>query len=158
MKSRAFTLVEMLVALVIVMVTVMGTAGLIAVAHRTARLAEERNAASLLSVEAERAARAVIDKNGPPDPRGTYSVHNVIVEDDKVFLSWYSEGILILDISDPYKPVEIARYHQEGSEFEDQNGGIQVVWGIFKPEGEEIIYASDLNGGLYVLELRDRTE
>ena len=99
-----------------------------------------------------------LNENGPPDPRGTYSVHNVIVEGDKVFLSWYSEGILILDISDPFIPVEIARYHQEGSEFEDQNGGIQVVWGIFKPEGEDIVYASELNGGLYVLELRDRTE
>ncbi len=66
-----------------------------------------------------------------------------------------AEGILVLDISDPYNPVEIARYHEEGPEFEEQNGGIQVIWGIYKPEGDEIIYASDLNGGLYVLNLSD---
>ncbi len=96
-----------------------------------------------------------LNEDGPPDPRGTYSVHNVMVEDQTVYLSWYSEGILILDISDPYNAVEIARYHEEGPEFEEQNGGIQVIWGIYKPEGEETIYASDLNGGLYVLKLSD---
>ncbi len=61
----------------------------------------------------------------------------------------------MLDISDPYNPVEIARYHVEGPEFEEQNGGIQEIWGIYKPEGEEIIYASDRNGGLYVLKIGD---
>ena len=95
-----------------------------------------------------------LNENGPPDPRGTYSVHNVIVEDDRAYFSWYSDGVLVLDISDPYNPVEIARYHREGPEFEEQNGGIQNVWGIFKPQGQDIIYASDLNGGLYLLQLQ----
>ena len=96
-----------------------------------------------------------LNDKGPADPRGTYSVHNVMVEDQTAYLSWYSDGILMLDISDPYNPVEIARYHVEGPEFEEQNGGIQEIWGIYKPEGEEIIYASDRNGGLYVLKLSD---
>ena len=96
-----------------------------------------------------------LNEKGPADPRGTYSVHNVMVEDQIAYLSWYSDGILMLDISDPYNPVEIARYHVEGPEFEEQNGGIQEIWGIYKPEGEEIIYASDRNGGLYVLKLSD---
>ncbi len=99
-----------------------------------------------------------LNQNGPPDPRGTYSVHNVIVEDDKAYLSWYSDGVLVLDISDPYNPAEIARYHRGGPEFEEQNGGIQDVWGIFKPQGQDIIYASDRNGGLYLLKLKAGTE
>ncbi len=85
------------------------------------------------------------------DLRGTYSAHNVIVEGDRAYLSWYTDGVLILDISDPYNPVEVARYHREGSEFEADNGGIQDVWGIFKEVGSPWIYASDRNGGLYVL-------
>lgn len=85
------------------------------------------------------------------DPRGTYSSHNVIVEGTKAYISWYSEGVLVLDISDPYNPVEVARYHESGPEFEARNGGIQDVWGIYKEPRKPWIYASDRNGGLYVL-------
>ena len=82
------------------------------------------------------------------DPRGTYTAHNVIVDDDKAYLSWYADGVLVLDIDNPSNPVEIARYHQTGPAFETQNGGIQDVWGIYKDD--DLIYASDRNGGLYV--------
>lgn len=85
------------------------------------------------------------------DVRGTYSVHNVVVEKDKAYLSWYSDGVLILDISDPSDPVEVARYNRTGEEFEEANGGIQDVWGIWKERGRPWLYASDRNGGLYVL-------
>jgi hypothetical protein len=61
------------------------------------------------------------------DPRGTWSVHNVIVEKDKAYFSWYSDGVLVLDISDPYNPVEVARWHQAGPEWEESNGGIERV-------------------------------
>jgi hypothetical protein len=85
------------------------------------------------------------------DPRGTYSVHNVVVEGRKAYLSWYSDGVLVLDISDPYNPVEVARYSGGGEAFEAQNGGIQDVWGIWKEPGKPWLYASDRNGGLYIL-------
>ena len=85
------------------------------------------------------------------DPRGTYSSHNVIVEDNKAYISWYSDGVLIIDVGDPYNPVEIGRYHRAGADFEAENGGIQDVWGIYKVENSPWIYASDRNGGLYVL-------
>ncbi len=87
------------------------------------------------------------------DPRGTYSVHNVVVEGDRVYVSWYSDGVLVLDISDPYDPVEVARYNETGPAFEAGNGGIQDVWGIYKEPDSPWIYASDRNGGLYVLKL-----
>ena len=85
------------------------------------------------------------------DPNGTYSVHNVIVENDLAYFSWYSHGVLILDLRDPYNPVEVARFNPTGEEFEMSNGGIQDVWGIWKAPGDPWIYASDRNGGLYVL-------
>ncbi len=85
------------------------------------------------------------------DPRGTYSSHNVVVDGDKAYISWYSEGVIVLDISDPYHPVEVGRYHQSGPAFEEANAGPQDVWGIYKEAGSPRIYASDRNGGLYVL-------
>ncbi len=85
------------------------------------------------------------------DPRGTYSSHNVIVEGTKAYISWYSDGVVVIDVKDPYNPVEVARYHESGPKFEARNGGIQDVWGIHKQAGKPWIYASDRNGGLYVL-------
>ncbi len=94
-------------------------------------------------------------RNPSCDPRGTYSSHNVIVENEgnkvKAYISWYSDGVVVLDVTDPYNPVETARYHREGLDFEAENGGIQDVWGIYKEPGSPWVYASDRNGGLYVL-------
>ncbi|MFV1985408.1 MAG: PA domain-containing protein [Thiohalomonadales bacterium] len=89
------------------------------------------------------------------DPEGNYTVHNVIVENDKAYISWMAEGVLVLDISDPYYPVEIARFHGEGVQFEAANNGIQDVWGIYKETDKDLIYISDTNGGLYVLKLQE---
>ncbi len=67
------------------------------------------------------------------------------------YISWYSDGVLIVDVSDPYSPVEVGRYHRAGADFEAQNGGPQDVWGIYKVNNSPWVYASDRNGGLYVL-------
>jgi hypothetical protein len=79
------------------------------------------------------------------DPAGTYSSHNVIVEttDDglvKAYIAWYTDGMLVLDISDPYNPVEVARYTASGENY----------WGVYKVPDEPWIYGSDRNGGLAI--------
>ena len=78
------------------------------------------------------------------DPAGTYSSHNVIVETTgasvKAYISWYTDGMLILDISDPAHPVEVGRYTEEGTDF----------WGVHKEPNSPWIYGSDRNGGLRV--------
>ena len=89
--------------------------------------------------------------DGSCDARGTYSSHNVVVEDNKAYISWYTDGVLVVDVSDPYNPVETARYHRSGAEFEAENGGIQDIWGIYKVENSPWIYASERNGGLTIL-------
>lgn len=89
------------------------------------------------------------------DDNGIYSSHNVIVEDNLAYVSWYREGVLVIDVSDPYNPVEVARFKGADPSFTQDNGGIQAVWGIYKVPGESWIYASDRNGGLYILELSE---
>ncbi len=79
------------------------------------------------------------------------------MEGTRAYISWYGEGILVLDISDPYQPVELARFRGDGSIFRSSNGGPQQMWGIYKLPGEPFLYASDRNGGLYVLEVLDRS-
>jgi hypothetical protein len=90
------------------------------------------------------------------DPAGTYSSHNVIVEttDDgrvKAYISWYSDGMLVIDVTDPYNPVETARFFDNSPEFLASNGGQpHDFWGVYKVPGEPWIYGSDRNGGLRI--------
>lgn len=85
------------------------------------------------------------------DPDGTYSVHNVIVETTgnrvKAYFSWYSDGMLILDVTDPYNPVEIARYLDTTG---PNDGLANDFWGVYKTPRQPWIYGSDRNGGLYI--------
>ena len=69
------------------------------------------------------------------------------------YISWYAEGLVVLDISNPYKPVEISRYRTSGPSFRLSNGGDQDIWGVHKVPGAPWIYISDRNGGMYVLEI-----
>lgn len=87
--------------------------------------------------------------------RGLTTAHNVIVEGDRAYVSWYGEGVLVIDISDPRRPVELARFRGDGELFEANNNGGQDMWGIYKVSGEPYLYASDRNGGLYVFEIID---
>jgi hypothetical protein len=89
------------------------------------------------------------------DPMGTYSVHNVIVETTgnkvKAYLSWYWDGMLVLDVTDPYNPKETARYFDNSPEFLESNGGQpHDFWGVDKKPNQPWIYGSDRNGGLYI--------
>ncbi|HEX6196384.1 MAG TPA: PA domain-containing protein [Jiangellaceae bacterium] len=89
------------------------------------------------------------------DPQGTYSVHNVVVETtgNKVlaYVSWYWDGMLVLDVTDPYNPVEVARYFDNTEEFLASNGGnVHDFWGVYKEPKSPWIYGSDRNGGLYI--------
>jgi hypothetical protein len=89
------------------------------------------------------------------DPFGTYSVHNMIVETTgnkvKAYVSWYYDGMLVLDVTDPYDPKEIARYFDNSPGFLESNGGQpHDFWGVGKEQGQPWIYGSDRNGGLYI--------
>lgn len=92
------------------------------------------------------------------DPAGTYSVHNVVVDsrDDKTFayISWYRDGMLVLDITDPSNPREVARFFDDSEEFREANGGNpHDFWGVHKLADEPWVYGSDRNGGLSVFKL-----
>jgi uncharacterized repeat protein (TIGR01451 family) len=98
------------------------------------------------------------DPVGPSCEEGrVYSVHNVVVETEdgqtRAFISWYADGVRVVNVTDPYNPDEESRFVESGSAFEAQNGGPQDVWGIYKQTGSDLIYASDRNGGLYILQL-----
>jgi hypothetical protein len=92
---------------------------------------------------------ASTEPGGTCDAAGTYSVHNVIVETTgnkvKAYVSWYSDGMLVLDVSDAYNPEEVGRF------LDDSSNGVEPndFWGVYKVPNDPFFYGSDRNGGLY---------
>lgn len=92
----------------------------------------------------------------PPQRAGFYAVHNPFVRGHTLFLSWYSDGVRIVDISQPSAPREIASYVPAGVpdrlNFWLPGQAFPFVWGVY-PTGT-LVLASDINYGLYVLRLQ----
>lgn len=84
---------------------------------------------------------------------GTYSSHNVQVEKKGrrtlAYVSWYWDGMLVLDVTDPYNPVEVARFLDRSG---PNDGLANDFWGVFVDRLGNI-YGSDRNGGLYIFKL-----
>ena len=98
-----------------------------------------------------------------------HAVHNVHVRGEHAYVSWYIEGVVVLDISDPTDPVEVGRYdtHEEavdpwgggGSDSADtgtpgehsHNGPIYAgAWGVW-PYGDHLA-VSDMERGLLLFD------
>jgi hypothetical protein len=89
---------------------------------------------------------------------GFYSAHNPQIRGTTLYLSWYSDGLRIVDISNPSRPTEIGFYRPKPTL--DPTGVFQsfgpagahpipFVWGVY-PLGSRI-YLSDINYGLYIV-------
>jgi hypothetical protein len=85
------------------------------------------------------------------DRDGTYSAHNVQLETRGnrtfAYVSWYWDGMLVLDVTDPYKPKEVARFLDRTG---PNDGLANDFWGVYKEPDIPFVYGSDRNGGLYV--------
>lgn len=70
------------------------------------------------------------------------TMHNIVVRGSRAYLSWYFEGIRVVDFSQPSAPREIAAFVPELGGF---------IWGVYV-QGD-LILASDLFGSLHILRL-----
>lgn len=87
------------------------------------------------------ATEGVMDESVPPGDR---TMHNVIVDGRRAYISWYADGLRVVDFSDPANPTEVAHFvDQGGSNF----------WGIYlytDPDGNKYILGSDRDSGLWI--------
>ena len=83
-------------------------------------------------------------------PNSSSPIHNVYVRGRYAYLSYYCEGLRIVDINVPAQPREVAFY-----DFNNNTpcSGYASNWGVYP--FANLIYASDMNDGLYVLEFAD---
>jgi choice-of-anchor B domain-containing protein len=91
-----------------------------------------------------RAPRKVSEYIGSP---GTIP-HNVMVDGDRLLVAHYTEGVHLLDVSDPERPRVMGRYDT----YTGASTGFNGSWGAYIFPGSDLIVASDINGGLFVIQ------
>lgn len=87
---------------------------------------------------------------------GFYSVHNTeVAKGSQAFSSWYSDGIVWWDYADPAHPVRRGQFVPPAAV--DESGifpPVPIVWGVFLDRGRNLVLASDINSGLWILRPR----
>ena len=78
--------------------------------------------------------------------------HNVFVEGDLAFLSYYTAGVRVLDLTDPEDPQEAAFYDTRPN---NETSTFSGCWGVFPyyPHSPGLVVANDIEQGLFVLQL-----
>jgi choice-of-anchor B domain-containing protein len=82
-------------------------------------------------------------------------IHNVFVRGNHAFISYYTEGVVVLDITDPTQPCEIGYYDTYPLVLPTpptNNDVFHGVWGVYPYTTSGRIYASDIEQGLFVLD------
>jgi hypothetical protein len=92
---------------------------------------------------------------------GDYTIHNPMLMGTDVYISWYSDGVRVVDASDPRNPEEVAFFVPPAGQNPvkpSQRGVLSQtpqVWGVFVDEETGLVYASDMNTGLWILRRTD---
>lgn len=86
-------------------------------------------------------------------PLGQWSIHNTEVLGDRGYSSWYSHGIVALDLTDPANPVRVGQFvPHAGRRFKSVLGPpFPYVWGVAVDPETGIVYASDIRSGLWIV-------
>jgi len=86
---------------------------------------------------------------------GFYSIHNTETagqQSDQMISSWYSDGVVWWSLADRTDPAMRGQFVPPPTE--DPTGvfpPVPLVWGVYPDRGSDLIYASDINSGLWIL-------
>jgi len=100
----------------------------------------------------------VHDLQGPP---GAWSIHNTEVNGDVAYSAWYTHGIVALDLAplaaaSIADPVMVGQFVPEGSPTQTEFlvDGVPFMWGVFARPSDDLIFASEMSGGLWIVRPR----
>ncbi len=86
---------------------------------------------------------------------GFYSVHNAVIQGGLEYASWYSDGVRVVDISDPARPREVGFFvpppgpaPDVPAESPDGRRTYPMVWGVHT--AQDLVFASDMSSGLWI--------
>ena len=104
---------------------------------------------------------AVAGRDGRIGRDGRYAVHNNVFVGNVQYVSWYSSGVRVVDLSNAARPREIAHFipppardPQGYWEAPDGSRRFPLVWGVYPYRG--LVFASDINSGLWIFRVRRR--
>ena len=92
---------------------------------------------------------------------GDFVIHNNFLVGTDVYSSWYTDGVRVVDTSDPTHPVEVAYFVPPAGDnpVKPSQRGVLTnttqVWGVVVDEQTGLVYASDMNTGLWILRRTD---
>lgn len=105
------------------------------------------------------ATRNSLPRDGRYRRDGIYTVHNNVFVGNVQVVSWYSDGVRIVNVANPARPREIGFFvpppRRDPQGFVAAPNGkrkITYVWGVF-PRGR-LVFASDKNSGLWIFRAR----
>ena len=88
---------------------------------------------------------------------GDYTIHNNYLVGTTLYTSWYSDGVRVIDVANPRAPTEVAYFVPPATEnpVKPSQRGVLTnttqVWGVVVDEATGLVYASDMNSGLWIL-------
>lgn len=89
-----------------------------------------------------------------PPAVGDWTIHNTEVWGDHAFSSWYSHGIVALDLSNPADPTLVGQFAPAGDQGRESpflSDEVPYVWGVALDPTRGLVYASDMRSGLWIL-------
>src|SRR6266508_1917866 len=94
-----------------------------------------------------------------PAPNGFWAIHNNEVVGNRSYASWYSNGVVALDLSPlnqatPADPVEVGQFLPAGGTSKVPGfipTGVPVVWGVAIRPSDKAIFVSDVSSGLWIV-------
>ncbi len=86
---------------------------------------------------------------------GFHTAHDAQLHDGRLYVSYYSDGVRIVDLSDPTDPVEIGYFIPPPTTdpqgywvAPDGTRSLPMVWGVHM--ADDVLFVSDMNSGLWI--------
>lgn len=89
-----------------------------------------------------------------PAPEGDFSIHNTEVVGDRAYASWYTHGIVALDLrplDELRDPKLVGQFVPPAAPSRAGFPGVTDVWGVVIRPSDNVIFASDMNSGLWIV-------
>ena len=80
--------------------------------------------------------------------------HNGIIKGNNLYISYYHDGLRVFDISDPLNPIQNWQYDTYNS---NNYAGYKGAWGVYPYLSSGNIIVSDMQTGLYIIDLSTGT-
>lgn len=89
-----------------------------------------------------------------PQSTQSFSAHNPVVRGNLAYVSWMRDGVRVVDFTEPTNAKEVAYFALSEAPASGVDGATRQsrIWGV--AAHDDLVYASDMDYGLYIMRLR----